>query len=277
MTLDRHAAIEPLLTDYVLGELDAAQRREVEDHLPSCPACAGQVRELNQTFHSIALAEPPVAPPAHLKQRVMAALDAGSVDRVGSVEQARPDRLRKASGGQEGRAYRYWLAAAATVIVALGTLLVFSMQRTTWLEDALQQADAVHEELVRQLAQNDAQADLAVAILTAADMRRIDLSTGDASREALGRAYFSPAKGLLIVADRLPEPPAGRVYQVWLIGSRSSGPVSAGLLGDQRAGRGMLIVPAPPGVIGETVTIAITDEPPGGLASPTGAKHLVGS
>ena len=38
----------------------------------------------------------------------------------------------------------------------------------------------------------------------------------------------------------------------------------------------MLIVPAPQGVAG-TVTVAVTDEPPGGLSAPTGGKHLAGS
>jgi hypothetical protein len=39
----------------------------------------------------------------------------------------------------------------------------------------------------------------------------------------------------------------------------------------------MLIVPPPGGVAGSGVTVAVTDEPPGGLPSPTGSKHLLGS
>ena len=259
MSMD-HAAISALLSDYVLGELDAVQRRDVDAHVATCPTCAEELRALNKAFHSIGLAEVPATPPPHLKNRVIAGLEA----------EVRGTRSRWSPAA-------LWLAAAAAMVVAFGGLLVLSMIRTGQLDDALRQADAVHDELAGQLAQNETQADLAVEILTAGDMRRIDLSAGDAAREALGRAYFSPTKGLLIVADQLPEPPVGRIYQVWLIGSRSSGPVSAGLLQAQRSGRGMLIVPAPAGVAGETITVAITDEPPGGLPAPTGAKHLVGS
>ena len=257
MTMDRHAAVDALLTDYVLGELDAARRRDVDAHLATCATCAEELRALNKAFHSMGLAEAPAALPPHLKNRVLTGLKAEVRGRWS------PAAL--------------WLAAAAVMVVALGGLLVLSMVRTAQLHDALRQAESVQDELAGQLAQNETQADLAVEILTAGDMRRIDLSAGDAAREAVGRAYFSPTKGLLIVADKLPEPPVGRIYQVWLIGSRSSGPVSAGLLQAQRSGRGMLLVPAPAGVAGETITVAITDEPPGGLPAPTGAKHLVGS
>jgi hypothetical protein len=122
-----------------------------------------------------------------------------------------------------------------------------------------------------------AQADRAVAILTAPDLRRIDLEGFNASRSATARAYWSSTQGLLIVADQLPLPPPGRVYQVWLIGSQSAAPVSAGLMDRPTTGRGMLIVPPPSGVAGSGVTVAVTDEPPGGLSAPTGSKHFAGS
>ena len=267
MSIDRHATIEPLLTDYVLGELDPAQRQDVETHMAGCAACTKEVRELTGAFHSIGVAETPVAPPAALKARVLARLQSGAAA-VKPAADRRPPRWTS----------NPWLfAAAATLIVGLGSLLALSMQRTARLNDALRRADAVYDEITERLSQNDTQADLAVSILTASDMRRVDLSARDGSREAVGRAYLSPSKGLLIVADQLPEPPSGRVYQVWLIGNRSPGPVSAGLLQHPRSGRGMLIVPAPPGVTGDTITVAITDEPPGGLPAPTGAMHLVGS
>ncbi len=76
MTMDRHAAIDALLTDYVLGELDAAQRRDVDAHLATCPTCTEELRALNKAFHSIGLAESPVALPPHLKKRVLSGLEA---------------------------------------------------------------------------------------------------------------------------------------------------------------------------------------------------------
>ena len=261
----RHDALHPLLTDYVLGELDSAQRRDIDTHAATCEVCTAELRELGQAFHGIGLAETPQQPPAALRARVMADVAREAAD----APSAQTDRPRWTPGFG-------WFAAAATVAMVFASLLVLAVMRNTRLEEALSRADLTHEEFVKQLDANEAQADLAVSILTAADMRRIELAPGD-TRGPLGRAYFSPARGLLIVADELPEPPAGRVYQVWLIGSRTNGPVSAGLLTQPRTGRGMLIVPTPSADTGGTITVAITDEPAGGLTSPTGAKHLVGS
>jgi anti-sigma-K factor RskA len=268
MSMERHEDIQAQLADYVLGELATEARRRVDAHVATCEDCATEVRELGLAFQGIGLAEEPVAPPPHLRARVL-----------GSIEQDARMASRQSPVLAPSRADGFpgaWLALAATVALILGAALFLNVRRNGELLDAVRSANAVTAELQQRIGDNQAQADLAVSILTAPDMRRIDLAGFDSSRDAVARAYWSGAKGLLIVADRLPPPPPGRVYQVWLIGSASAGPVSAGLLDDSSSGRGMLIVPAPQGVAG-TVTVAVTDEPPGGLSAPTGGKHLAGS
>ena len=270
MSMERHEEIQALLADHVLGGLTGEERQRVDSHAASCPSCAAELRELGLAFKGIGLAEEPVPPPPHLRAKVLERLQRESAGPVGTV--ARNDLNTRG-----GPSYGVWLALAATTTLVLGASLFLSLQRNGNLRQALQHADGAYADLEGRVRQNTEQADLAVSILTSPDMRRIDLEGFEASREAVARAYWSPARGLLIVADRLPAPPPGRVYQVWLIGSSSAGPVSAGVLDDPRSGRGMLIVPAPAGVSGETVTVAVTDEPPGGLAAPTGGKHLAGS
>ena len=266
MSNDRHDAIHPLLTDYMLGEADAAMRRQIEEHAATCATCAEELRELQRAFDGIGLAEPPVVPPPALRARVLESMMSDS--RPVTPAASTPRTPRTFGVG--------WLAAAAALALTFAALLGLAVLRNTQLERTLQRADATYDEVMRQLETNNTQADLAVSILTAGDMRRIDLEPGD-RRGPVGRAYFSPTKGLLIVADELPEPPSGRVYQVWLIGSRTNGPVSAGLLTQPRSGRGMLIVPSPSADTSGTITVAITDEPAGGGTAPTGAKHLVGA
>jgi anti-sigma-K factor RskA len=268
MSMERHEDLQALLADHVLGGLTAEDRTRVDAHVASCPACAAELRELGLAFHGIGLAEDPVAPPPHLRARVLGALRDEAPGSTGSTSV--PETTRGAS-------LRPWLALAATTVLVLGASLWINLQRNRDLQQALRSADTAYDDLQARVGQNELQADLAVSILTSPDMKRIDLEGFEASRNAVARAYWSPAKGLLIVADRLPAPPPGRVYQVWLIGSSSAGPVSAGLLDDPQSGRGMLLVPAPAGVSGDTVTVAVTDEPPGGLPSPTGGKHLAGS
>jgi hypothetical protein len=169
------------------------------------------------------------------------------------------------------------MGLAAMLVLALGALLIVQLQRVARLNEDVRSANAARAQLEQQIATTSAQADRAVSILTASDMRRIDLEGVDASPGAVARAYLSATQGLLIVADRLPAAPPGRAYQVWIIGGGSTGPVSAGLIEDMSSGRGMLIAPPPPGVSGGPLTVAVTDEPAGGLPAPTGSKHLLGS
>lgn len=267
--MDRHGDIQALLADYALGELLPLDRERVESHLATCAECAAEARELSLAFQCVAFAEEPVRPPEQLRARVLRSLAAqGPRPRHGVAPHA-PARAPFA-----GRA---WLALAATIAVVLGGLLLVTTQRTARLHEELQRLEADRARLTEAIATTAGQADRVVAILTASDMRRIDLAGYETSRSATARAYWSVAQGLLIVADQLPPPPPGRAYQVWLIGSGSPGPVSAGLMAGQGVGRGMLIAPPPQGVAAGPVTVAVTDEPAGGRPTPTGSKHLVGS
>jgi hypothetical protein len=167
-----------------------------------------------------------------------------------------------------------WLAAAAAVILGLGWLLYSTHSARRLLEADLERAQSIAADVQRRLSDYAGQADLAVAILTASDMQSIAMAGRENAAASTARAYWSPTRGLLVVADNLPVPPPGRIYQVWVIGGGQ--PVSAGLLGEQGSARGMLIAPLPSGVPTGPVTIAVTDEPPGGLAAPTGTIRLAG-
>jgi len=267
--MSRHDEIWGQLTGYALGELSAPVREQVQAHLAGCAECAIEVRELSLALEAVGVSSTPMTPPVSVKDRMLAGLGSQPFPQALPTT---PTTLTIASG----RISRPWLAIAASTVLVVGGILAVSQQRAAGLAAELRRVDANVAQLATEATTVAAQADLAVAILTASDMRRIDLQGFDASRDAAARAYWSGTKGLLIVADRLPPPPPGRIYQVWLIGTGGAGPVSAGLVRG-RAGRGMLIVAPPAGVTGGTVTVAVTDEPDGGVPAPTGSKHLVGS
>jgi len=267
--MERHQEVWDQLTGYALGELSGELRQRVEVHLASCAECTLEARQLVRAFDAVALSSSPIAPPSSLRARMLNELRSHRVPEVGPLAPA--PMVAAAPGWSAG-----WLAVAAATVLVLGGLLALSQQRTARLLEAREAAEANIARLTEEASTVAAQADLAVSILTAPDMRRIDLQGFDASRDATARVYWSGTKGLLIVADRLPSPPPGRLYQVWLIGAEAPGPVSAGLI-DGQSGRGMLIVPPPGGVTGRSITVAVTDEPAGGLPAPSGAKHLAGS
>ena len=275
MTMDRHDTIGALLDEYALGQLSQEERRDVETHVRECDVCAADLRELTIVMEGLAHSPEPVTPPAALKQRVLASLATQPQQPAlkpadGKVVAMPPSGVKIRRG-----LHPAWLAAAAVIILGLAAALYSSNATRRLLVDDVQEAQAEAADLRERLDQYAGQADLAVSILTASDMQPVAMSGKENATASTARAYWSPTRGLLIVANDLPVPPPGRIYQVWVIGGGK--PFSAGLLGQQGAGRGMLIAPPPSGVAPGAVTVAVTDEPPGGLPAPSGSIRLAGS
>jgi anti-sigma-K factor RskA len=271
MTMDRHVDIAEKLEAYALGQLPEHESREVAAHLRECPACALEARELDEVMRGIGESVAPVVPSPALRSRVLASV---------AAQPQEPVRHERSVGVVEQPKRRGWtwapLAAAAVLVLAVGGVALRIDQSRRALADEVTQTRAVNDELMKRVQLYAGQTDLALSILTAGDMRPIPLTGKEATAAAAARAYWSPARGLLVVADRLPAAPAGRTYQVWII-ENGQPPASAGLLGEESAGRGMLIVTPPKAGLSGSVTVAVSDEPPGGLPAPSGSIQLAGS
>ncbi len=118
-----------------------------------------------------------------------------------------------------------------------------------------------------------ARAQSETAILSAADLRRVDLAGQKGAPQAAARAFWSRAQGLVLTTTRLPELPAGRTYQLWVL--TDGAPVSAGVFRPDPSGGTSVVfdtpvsLPAPAGM-------AVSIEPDGGVPAPTGDIVLVG-
>ena len=109
--------------------------------------------------------------------------------------------------------------------------------------------------------------------LTANDVQTLDLAGQPAAPDARGRLFWSAGEGGLLAAIGLPPVPPGRVYQLWLIPDAT--PIGAALLSADAEGRAMAVFTLPEGVT-ERVPAALTLEPAGGAASPSGDVYLLG-
>ena len=270
MTIDRHHLIVDMLEAYVLDQLGDAERRDVEAHLRVCAGCTRDTRELMDALADVGVSVPAVTPSPTLKQRVLAAV---------AAEPQEPVRMSELTSRATRQHRSRWIAgpwaAAAVLLIAVAALAFRIEQSRRALKNEVSRTQRLADGLQRRVQDYAGQTDLALSILTAGDMREIPLGGRENAIAAAARAYWSPTRGLLVVADRLPPPPEGRIYQVWVIAGGQ--PLSAGLLGPESGGRGMLIAPPPrPGVTGG-VTVAVTDEPPGGLRAPSGSIRLAGS
>jgi hypothetical protein len=205
---------------------------------------------------------PQIDPPAALRARVM------------SVAAPRLPATTPPS-----RPIAWWLATAASLAVA-GGLSIYSTElrnRIAGLEGELRdtqaRADAARQQTdaARRAA---ADAETAMAILTAPDVARVDLAGQTVAPKASARAFWSRSRGMVFNASNLPPLPAGRAYQLWVV--TVQGPISAGLLTPDARGSVSATFNTPPD-IPQPVAMAVTIEPAGGVPAPTGDRFLVGS
>jgi anti-sigma-K factor RskA len=215
-----------LTGSYVLDAVSEEEREEFERHLPHCSACDAEVRGLRETAARLALAAA-VVPPARMKPRVLAA--ARHTRQL--PPRPGPRRLPRV------RRRVITLVAAASVAVAAGLGVT---QLTT--RHQLQSAQAGNAAIAR--------------VLSAPDAR-----IGTARTSAGGSVTVVASAGLreaIVSTTGMAAPPAGRVYQVWVM--TGSGARSAGLL----PGGTLLASAVTPGD-----RIGISVEPAGGSRRPT--------
>lgn len=252
-------SVHELLPLYVIDTLPDDERDTFDAHLDTCAACQNELASYGPVLEALT-DEVAVTPHSGLRDRVLA--------RIADVAQEEPltayaddvehddaatvvplEPRRRDSGPSR------WLALAAAVLafafVAATTTGVALWRNTNRLEAQLDVAAA-----------QQAQAAELAAVLSAEDARLIDVDT-DLSGN-LRVAVADSADAGAVVADQLEAPPDDRVYQLWLLDDGD--PRSAGLVA--RAQRDGVV-----GVlsdIGDAKAVAISVEPSGGSAAPTG-------
>lgn len=132
------------------------------------------------------------------------------------------------------------------------------------------------EEAARQVAearQTAAQAQIVGNVLAAPDLVRYWLTGPGTDSRAFAQVLFSRSRGMVFSASRLEPAGAGKTYQLWLL--TRDGPVSAGLMTPDSAGRVTLVADVPLTVSGRLTGAMVTMEPAGGGSEPSGEQALV--
>ena len=215
-------------------------------------------------LQGLAQVVPQVDPPHELRARVLGSV--ASTSSSTAVTSPRP--------------VAWWLATAASLALAAGLTIYTAQLRTriSGLESELRDTRARANAMQQQMA--DAQrtatgAQTAVAILTAADVARVDLAGQQpVSPNASARAFWSRSRGMVFNASNLPPLPAGRTYQLWVVTAQAA--ISAGVLTPDTQGSVSEVFNTPPD-IPQPIAMAVTIEPTGGVPAPTGEKYLIGT
>lgn len=283
--------LRELASLHALGVLSAEERAALATAMATDPELAAEVRQLEDTAGALGGVAAQIDPPARLRARVLAAagIDADDLTPVpgapapaiaGSRSRpARPgDGVAQGPGGS--RALPGWLAAAAALVLASG-LGLWALQLRGSLEAMNARVERAEAEVVRiQRAVGEAQQQTRVlqaqnSVLFAPDTLRVDLAGEGPAPGSTARAFMSRHSGLAFAANELPALPPDQVYQLWVVPQQGQPPVSAGLLAPDPSGHASLFFPMPADL--SAAALAVTVEPAGGVAAPTGSRVLLGA
>lgn len=242
-----HEELESNVAAWVLGSLDREQAEVVQAHVEGCAACRETATRLQRAVTALPLVVEEVAPPARLRERVLAAAAASTGSTVA------PSRVRKKVTPPAPRhvfaplfdrlpAY----AVAAAVIVAL-------------------MAGVVAGELAGRSGQ----------ITPPSQVARFTLSGHDSLVGAKATVIDLKSDGLALVDfSGLPAVGQDRVYEVWLVTAGGRADPAAVFVPDSNGSKVVLVNRALQGY----TLMAITDEAgPDGSQAPTQKPQLYGN
>jgi anti-sigma-K factor RskA len=225
---------------YALDALEpGAERDRFTRHLSRCQSCASEVRGFREVATAMAFATA-AEPPAGLRDRVLAAA---------ALTRQQPPEVRTHARPRRTPARVPWVpwlsGVVATASIVVAVLFGFAQAHT---QDELNQVRAENR---------------AISLLLSAP--RAKLLTYPVTHGGLATVVLAADRHeLAVVTTGLPALPAGKVYQLWLIGKPTI--TSAGLLPPAKDGQTPAVLAT--GVV-KGDTLGLTVEPAGGSAQPT--------
>jgi hypothetical protein len=254
---DLHALAGAYALDAIAG---GAERERFTRHVNGCQSCASEVRGFREVATALAFAAAREPPPA-MRAEVLAA--------VARTRQLPPE-IRTHARPPRGRTRVPWVpwlsGAIATAGIVIAVLFGFAQSHTqAELNQARAQGAsiaAIEARTMRELDQARSQNQLLAAIMAAPHVRVLSQRS---TKGGVAIVLLAAVRHQLIVTTSgLPRLPAGKVYQLWLIGPVKI--VSAGLLPEAVSGQTAPVV-ASDLVRGDK--LGLTVEPAPGTAQPT--------
>lgn len=245
-----HSDFEELAAGFALGALEPVEEQAFQRHLEGCGACRTSVRDLEEVSAGFAYVPPAVAPPtslrAWLRRRTGLTLRRRAARRIGTWQGTRV--LVRA------------LAVAAVLVVLALSLWNLALRDQ-------QQIDRAHI----------AALEAAARMVNDGTATRVALSGSAADSGARATVLASSLKdrGVLVI-EGLPQPPPGRVWELWSLRQGDVTHAAKTIAFRFRSQPGVHTVqfstPLQP-----TTGFAITEEPgPAGSAHPTSDPVLFG-
>ncbi|GAC1616034.1 MAG: anti-sigma factor [Candidatus Acidiferrum sp.] len=252
-----------LIEAYALGALDADERLPFEEHLATgCTDCSQKVAEARVLVSQLAYLAPDAEPSLMLKGRLMQTVRS-------EARAAKPAPVAK-----NAVPLWFWAGVAA--------LFVFTVLEAWDARIMREEMRTVNEHATSEMQKRqELQQELALLhreqkILTDPASVKIPLPGQNPELPKLEATWHSEL-GIIVSGQKVTPLGEGRVLQLWLIPKAPGGkPVPSLAVRPEANGHFFLMVSNPPGAMGDTKALAITEEPAGGSAQPTTAPKWVG-
>lgn len=252
------------LIQYVLGTLKDTQMSQFTAHISLCNECRGQLGDFQVELASFAAVQPMEELPAGARSRFLARLSADAAPESKFVQMRNKSKTFNAV-----RSFQQWLESPVPFRIVSGALAAALLY--------VGYDDLSHIHQIRQMQPDMARFERQAAALTelqdflhGSNTQQISLHDKPAMNKVPeGHAIYSASNGKLVfTASNLPQAPAGKAYELWILPASGTAPVPAGVFKPDNEGNAALIFPriptdVPAGGFGVTV------EDEAGAAKPT--------
>ncbi|MDX1542698.1 MAG: anti-sigma factor [Christiangramia sp.] len=241
-----------ILELYVYGALPEEESREVSKALKEHPEIRKEVEEIENAIQQLASTAAPYKPEALLA----------------SIREKLSDKKVISIKREPKTRWVTYVGWAACLVLFIG--LFFLIGENNDLREQLNSEKARTARMEQQIA--DARDDAEktselLAVLRDKDVSRIQLQGQNVAPEAYATVYWNKKENKAYIdAKDLPEPPRGKVYQVWSLKLEPLTPTSIGLLDDFTSDENKIFSLEN---ANQSEAFGITLEPEGGSESPT--------
>jgi anti-sigma-K factor RskA len=245
---------------YALGVLEGDELKGIESHIATCADCARQVAEARGRIATLALSAEQQEPSLAVRQQLLAKVRAEK-DPGHATSPPVPERSPS----------RFWNFAFGTAAIALAIFAIFLWRSNESLQHELDRQEALAKQ---QIAATERSRHIA-ALMMSPQTVTVSLAPKAPMATMPGRVLYNSQMGALIYAGTLPQLTADKSYELWVI-PQTGNPIPAGVFSADPNGEANVVMPPIPSGV-SAKAFAVTIEPAGGTAAPTGPMAQLGA
>ena len=243
-----HEDFKEMIPARALSALDATDARALNDHLSECDECRMELEEWEATAAAMAVSAKPMEPSPKVRERLMNEVR----KELDAVPQVIPFRAATRN------VWTSFGSLGAIAAVILVTALIVGVI-VLWRDNRARQAEFARMKEFMEL-------------INTPGARVAELNGVDGGAGATAKLVYDNAGRAMLMADKLPNVPAGKAYQLWFIVGNNP-PMPGKTFVPEPDGKGMVKEQMPQAAMRSAV-FAITVEPASGMPAPTGPIYL---